>query len=49
MLMVTEHRARSNSFKLQEETCGSGFMKSTENVRDRKSMERFYRWRPGDL
>lgn len=49
MLMATEHRMRSNSFKLQEEMCGSDFMKTTENLRFRKSMERFYRWRPGDL
>lgn len=49
VLMATEHRMRSNSFQLQEERCGSDFMKTTENVRDRKSMERFYRWRPGDL
>lgn len=41
MLMATEHRTRSN--------CESGFMKSTENARARKTMERFYRWRPGHL
>lgn len=48
MLMAAEQRMRSNSSILQE-TCESGFMKSTENARARKTMERFYRWRPGHL
>jgi len=49
VLIAIEHRTRSNSLKLQEETRGSDCVKSTEDIRDRKSIERFDRWRPGDL
>lgn len=38
VLVATEHRMRSNSFKLHEQARGSDVMKSTENVRDRKSI-----------
>lgn len=48
VLVATEHRMRSNSFKLQKEMCRSGFMKSTGNARDGRLIERFYRRRPGD-